>query len=194
MAEATVRYWLIDIVWRSKWKNTHLVIWGRLCTLLAPKQNHHGITIIAVKKSDMYDVASDMQKINDGFRCSKFGVPTWSALFYRLNALPRVLGGWLPRLHIHFEPLRCLQSLSPQPVASLSSPGQRGSPSAPQRSVWCFLPVGSRRGVQPGWPASTWRRRCRFGPGRRCSSQCTALLCSCMQIFREARKVPTWRA
>lgn len=53
----------------------------------------------------MYDVASDMQKINDGFRCSKFGVPTWFALFYRLNALPRVLGGWLPRLHIHFEPL-----------------------------------------------------------------------------------------
>lgn len=55
----------------------------------------------------MYDVASDMQKIKDGFRCSRFGVPTWSALFYRLNALPRVLGvGGSPFFNIHFEPLR----------------------------------------------------------------------------------------
>lgn len=62
----------------------------------------------------MYDVASDMQKINDGFRCSKFGVPTWSALFYRLNALPRVLGGWLPRLPY---PLRALSICIPIPPA-----------------------------------------------------------------------------
>lgn len=120
------------------------------------------------QKSDMYDVASDMQKINDGVRCSKFGVPTRSALFYRLNALPRVLGGWLPGVLIHFE-LSPWHPIPPQVLHPLSSPGQRGSPSAPQRSVWCFLPAGSRCGVRPGWPASTWRRRCRFGPGgRRC--------------------------
>lgn len=62
---------------------------GRFSALLSPKKSITASQLL-LSRDDMYDNASDMQKINDGFRCSKFGVPTWSALFYRLNALPRV--------------------------------------------------------------------------------------------------------
>lgn len=86
-------------------------IWA-VCTLLSPKKEAVTASQLLLSRSDMYGVASDMQKIKDGFRCSKFGVPTWSALFYRLNALPRVLGVGGPPFLTY--PLRA------SPFASLS--------------------------------------------------------------------------
>lgn len=132
------------------------------------RENHHAITIIAVKKRYVRRCLGLCRKSRTVFAAQNSAFPRGPRCSIDLNALPRVLGvGGSPFLISTSSLSVCVPI--PHVLPFLSSPGRRGSPSAPQRSVWCFLPDGSRRGVRPGWPASTWRRRCRFVPGgRRC--------------------------